>query len=658
LGAAGSGAACTPVDSADTVPDRIDEDCDGRVDENVDATRARCPRGARVIVGTRGDDTLRGTSGRDCIFGYGGNDTIYGESGDDLIFGGAGDDRIFTGRGRDVVRAGAGNDVVDTTSSSRATVFGDSGNDTLTGGSGYDTFFGGADNDKLNGGGGTDLLSGGSCHDSLVGGSSFDLGSGGSDVDACDTEIATECERNTRTRKLCSNDGECAAAERCAVHAGFCVARTAKACGAGTGCTPTASSDESCNGVDDDCSGSVDEDFASEPTDCGEGSCQATGETSCVDGAVVDSCSAGTPGGSDVLCNGLDDDCNGAIDEDFVSVPTMCGAGSCQATGTTACMNGTVVDSCMAGTPGSADDDCDDVDDDCDGDTDEGYVTTPTTCGAGACSATGTLSCVDGVEVNSCAAGTGATSDTSCNSVDDDCDGSLDEDYAPVTTSCGSGPCARTGETSCVDGIVVDSCEAGLPSADSDSSCDNVDDDCDGTADDDYVPIATTCGYGDCETAGTTACEGGEVTNDCVITCEGHCADGTEDDGDGLVDCADPDCQNLPGVWPQCAQGAIGSSCTGSGDCNAGLTCETNFPGGYCYQACGPMEACPNGSFCWAGVACVQPCVGADNDACPRPEHVCEPLVTGGVTTPFCRPDCALSCPNGTTCRPDTLQCM
>src|ERR1700741_5120423 len=84
---AGSKGTCTAVDTADTVPDGIDEDCDGKVDENVDATRARCPKGMRVIEGTRGDDTLHGTSGRDCILGYGGNDTIYGEAGDDLIFG-------------------------------------------------------------------------------------------------------------------------------------------------------------------------------------------------------------------------------------------------------------------------------------------------------------------------------------------------------------------------------------------------------------------------------------------------------------------------------------------------------------------------------------------------------------------------------------------
>jgi hypothetical protein len=282
---AGSKATCMAVDTADTVPDGVDEDCDGKVDENVDATRARCPKGMRVIEGTRGNDTLHGTPGRDCILGYGGNDTIYGEAGDDLIFGGPGDDHIFTGRGNAIVHGGTGNDTIDTSGSTLSTVYGEAGNDTLIGGSGLDSFFGGDDNDKLNGGGGADFLSGGGCHDYVVGGASIDLGNGGPDFDVCDTEVSSECEKNARTRTLCTKDTDCAASDRCAVFSNFCVPRTAKACGAGgSTCTPTAAVDETCNGVDDDCNGTVDEDYLAEPTNCGAGSCQAMGETSCVSG--------------------------------------------------------------------------------------------------------------------------------------------------------------------------------------------------------------------------------------------------------------------------------------------------------------------------------------------------------------------------------------
>jgi len=589
-----------PVDTADTLPDGIDEDCDGKIDEDVDATRARCPKGTRIIEGTRGNDTLHGTSGRDCILGYGGNDTIYGEAGDDVIFGGPGDDHIFTGKGRDLVHAGAGNDTVDTTGSLSSLVYGEAGNDTLIGGSGNDTFFGGDDNDKSNGGGGADLLNGGGCHDLLIGGSSFDIGRGGGDVDACDTELATECERNSRTRKLCSDDAECSASERCAEFSGFCVPRDAKACGSGPSCTPTAAEDETCDGVDDDCDGTVDEDYLAEPTSCGAGSCQAMGETSCVEGQVVDSCSPGAGMGGDADCNGIDDDCDGRVDEGFVSMPTSCGAGVCGANGSTSCVAGVVVDSCHPGMPSSA-------------------------------------------------------TDTVCNGLDDDCDGMEDEEFMPAATSCGMGVCQAMGSTSCVAGALVDSCAPGAPQSSTDATCDNLDNDCNGQVDDGYVGTVTHCGYGACATTGNTQCSAGNVVDTCHVTCEGNCADGREDDGDGRLDCADSDCKENS-AWPQCTTGQIGSPCKSASECAAGLSCETSFPGGYCYRA-SCAGGCPAGSFCWGGNTCVQPCVGAANNQCPRPEQVCKPLVGFGTTTPFCRPDCSQSCPSGQTCKADTLQC-
>jgi hypothetical protein len=74
--------------------------------------------------------------------------------------------------------------------------------------------------------------------------------------------------------------------------------------------------DATCDGIDDDCDGSFDEDYVSHPTGCGVGACAATGATSCVAGLVADSCTPGTPAGDDSVCNGIDDDCDGAIDED------------------------------------------------------------------------------------------------------------------------------------------------------------------------------------------------------------------------------------------------------------------------------------------------------------------------------------------------------
>jgi hypothetical protein len=74
--------------------------------------------------------------------------------------------------------------------------------------------------------------------------------------------------------------------------------------------------DPSCDGVDDDCDGSFDEDFVSTATNCGVGACAATGSTSCVSGGVVDSCAPGAPAADDATCNAMDDDCDGSVDED------------------------------------------------------------------------------------------------------------------------------------------------------------------------------------------------------------------------------------------------------------------------------------------------------------------------------------------------------
>ena len=74
-------------------------------------------------------------------------------------------------------------------------------------------------------------------------------------------------------------------------------------------------SDSNCNGVDEDCSGTPDQDYVSVPTSCGVGECSNSGSTSCVSASVVDSCTAGSP--ITEVCNGLDDDCDTLIDEEL-----------------------------------------------------------------------------------------------------------------------------------------------------------------------------------------------------------------------------------------------------------------------------------------------------------------------------------------------------
>ncbi len=67
-----------------------------------------------------------------------------------------------------------------------------------------------------------------------------------------------------------------------------------------------------CDGIDDNCDGTVDEGFVPQTTTCGVGACQRSGATVCAGGGVHDSCVAGPPAAE--LCNGVDDDCDGTVD--------------------------------------------------------------------------------------------------------------------------------------------------------------------------------------------------------------------------------------------------------------------------------------------------------------------------------------------------------
>ena len=300
-------------------------------------------------------------------------------------------------------------------------------------------------------------------------------------------------------------------------------------------CTPSqpSGSDGTCNGVDDDCNGGIDEDYVAQNTTCGVGQCVRAGTTSCSGGTEQDSCVAGQPGATDASCNGLDDDCNGANDEDFLSQPTLCGVGACASTGSTSCVSGAAQDSCTSGTPAANDASCDGVDNDCSGSVDEDFDAQSTSCGLGACASTGTRICVNGAVQDSCAPGSPAGSDDSCNGVDDDCSGAVDEDYAAHGTSCGIGACARAGVTSCVNGSLQNSCSPGVPDA-NDATCDAIDDDCDASLDEAYVPQATSCGVGACASTGTTSCVLGSVQNSCTA--------GNPGASDATCDAIDDDC--------------------------------------------------------------------------------------------------------------------
>ncbi|MCC6619988.1 MAG: hypothetical protein IT385_01955 [Deltaproteobacteria bacterium] len=310
-------------------------------------------------------------------------------------------------------------------------------------------------------------------------------------------------------------------------------------------CVPqpkTEADDATCDGQDGDCDGATDEGFVASPTTCGLGVCVSAGVRTCVGGAPGDSCAPKPPASNvDTTCDGVDQDCSGAADEDWVAVGTSCGVGACAATGVLACVDGDPTDTCAPKAPLSESDaTCDGIDDDCDDESDEDYVDVVSSCGTGACAALGVVTCEGGDPVDGCAPLTPTTDrDEACDGVDLDCDGATDEDYVGQTTTCGAGVCARGGVMVCEGGDPTDDCVPGAPLSESDATCDGQDDDCDGATDEDFVEQATTCGLGACAgNTGVVACVNGQARDSCAPlegASDERC-NGVDDDCDGLTD--------------------------------------------------------------------------------------------------------------------------
>jgi hypothetical protein len=313
-----------------------------------------------------------------------------------------------------------------------------------------------------------------------------------------------------------------------------------------------AADDQTCDGVDDDCNGATDEDYPNPASSCGTGACANTGTKTCVLGNVNDSCLEKSAAADDQTCDGVDDDCNGATDEDYPNPASSCGTGACANTGTKTCVLGNVNDSCLEKSAAADDQTCDGVDDDCNGATDEDYPNPASTCGTGACANTGTKTCVLGNVNDSCLEKSAAADDQTCDGVDDDCNGATDEDYPNPASSCGTGACANTGTKTCVLGNVNDSCLEKSAAAD-DQTCDGVDDDCNGATDEDYPNPASSCGTGACANTGTKTCVLGNVNDSCLeksAAADDQTCDGVDDDCNGATDEDYPNPPSTCGVGP------------------------------------------------------------------------------------------------------------
>jgi len=275
-------------------------------------------------------------------------------------------------------------------------------------------------------------------------------------------------------------------------------------------------------------------------------------------------------GGSIVFeeCNGLDDDCDSAIDEDFPDLGDPCDdgeSGVCLGTGEIECTAAGDGTECVITDPGEAPqaEVCDGIDNNCNGLIDEG------------------LSCIPDCT---------PTGEEVCDGIDNNCNGAIDEDDPAIGTECGTtdvGQC-EFGVNACIGGEIV--CVGAVEPAD--EICNGLDDDCDGVGDNMAMcPAETSCVEGACR----IPCSGGEFACPVGFTCV--------DTEDGQFCVPDP-CVNC-----QPNESCIDDVCV---DLCDGVTCDSNevCRRGECLDC--TVIGCPQGQVCFDRQCVADPCDTVD----------------------------------------------
>jgi hypothetical protein len=561
------------------------------------------------------------------------------------------------------------------------------------------------------------------------------------------TDVGKACTGNCPAPDPCVATGNCGAYKIAPVNGscyGVCSANGLTACAAGvSSCTySTERFTELCNGVDDNCDGRIDEgfDLKNDPANCGacgkvcsgpnslavacqNGVCSSV--TACqpgykdVNGNVADGCEYKCPIFPPVgeSCNGIDDNCDGIVDNSPAGNGQSCTAdcpapapciaagnctlqvagnssgcyGACAFDGRTSC-GGAGSNTCTH--PGKTAETCNGLDDDCDGLIDNGFDlftdvnncgfcgnkcalpgTTAAACVAGACRSTkctpGFVD-LDGDATNGCeyACPVFPTKAETCNGLDDDCDGVKDDTptdagkpctgscpppdacvvagncspatIAPQTNGC-YGVCRNGGVSVCVSGGLTCS----YATLETSETCNNADDNCDGRIDEGFNKQTDPNNCGACGTVCTaqnaaarscvnslcgaiTACAPGfkDIDGNPATGCEYRCpvfppvgesCNGVDDDCDGVKD------DNITGLGAVCTNNCPApNACVAAGNCSTAVSTQVNG----CYGVC----ATDGRSSCAAG-STVCNHIGATAETCNGVDDNCDGRIDEGFNT-------------------------
>jgi len=284
---------------------------------------------------------------------------------------------------------------------------------------------------------------------------------------------------------------------------------------------------EVCNGLDDNCAGGVDNgltfiNYWPDGDGDGFGNQSGMSQSACapISGRVTNNAdcndaNASIRPGATEICNGIDDNCAGGVDNGLATQNYWVdGDGDGFGAGTPAMLcgplggrvaNGNDCNDLSAAVRPTATETCNNIDDNCSGGVDEGDPGGGAACTTGQLGVCGpgTRHCVTGSV--QCVRNVNPSAET-CNNLDDDCNGPVDDPFTDKGTACnvGLGVCLRMGTRVCATSGTGTVCnvDAGSPTA---PSCDGLDNDCDGVADEPYLSstynIASPVAWADLEVA-------------------------------------------------------------------------------------------------------------------------------------------------------------